>query len=207
MGPGAPHFAVNEPTIKSPSGPCSERRDPVEPCFGARCSDCESGRNETNRDGVFYARRRQLPFNTQHPLADLVVEPCLTAAQKATVATPTGADMTTQVESGPVIGHRYHWRGAVDRNRYGVCGVGRNLRRHHRRRNYAEREEPLYAHDIAPNAKWLTAREAAVGVFSRQTVDFTSVGSPILKRCCTSATFPRPTGLRGFEEHGSNCAL
>src|SRR5262249_31764645 len=119
---------------------------------------CESGRDDNRRDSVFYARRRQLPFNTEHRLADLVIEAGLAAAEKATVATPTGAEMTTHVEPGPII-NWYHWRGRVDGSWCRTCGVGGNGRRHQRRRNNAELDESVHVHDIAPHTKCSTGEK------------------------------------------------
>src|SRR5262245_19691179 len=46
VGPGAAHFAVDEPTIKGPPDPCSEGGNPIEARFGVRRSDREPGRDE-----------------------------------------------------------------------------------------------------------------------------------------------------------------
>jgi hypothetical protein len=71
MGPGTAQLAVDKRTIECPPDPCSQRGNPVEPCFRARRANCEPGKDKACRSGVFYARRRYLPFNTKHPLAGL----------------------------------------------------------------------------------------------------------------------------------------
>src|SRR5215831_6908998 len=156
VSPGTAHFAIDKPAIEGVAEPRSKRGDPIEPhtSVGRRDRGGKSrsgGKDKRRVHSVLYGSPRDVRFDAQHPLRiDLVIEPYLTAAQKAAIATPTGANVSTHVESGPVIADRYHGRGPVDRSRYGVRGVGRNWRPHHHRRNTAECEEPLNAHGIDP---------------------------------------------------------
>src|SRR5262247_3200219 len=101
MGPGASQLAVDEPTIGGPAEPRSERGNPVKAGFAMRESDADPGNEDGHRSGVLYARRRHVPFNPEHPLADLVVEADLAAADKAALAIvatgPTTADMGANI--------------------------------------------------------------------------------------------------------------
>src|SRR5215831_10254060 len=148
MGPGTAQLAVDKRTIEGPPDPCSQGGNPVEPCFRARRANCEPGKDKACRSGVFYACRRHLPFNTKHPLACLVIEAGLTAAENATsAASPTAADMTADVKAGPVINHGHNRCDPVGGSWHRIGGSGHHCRQYQRRCNKAE---PVSAHDICP---------------------------------------------------------
>src|SRR5262249_60104549 len=91
-------------------------------------ANCETGKDKACRSGVLYARRRHLPFNTKHPLACLIIEAGLTAAENATsAASPTAADVTADVKSGPVINHGHNRRDRVCRSWHRIGGFGPNV--------------------------------------------------------------------------------
>src|SRR5262245_12988533 len=151
--PGTTYFAVDEPTIEGPASPRSKRGNPVDSRFGAHKSECKPRHSDVHRNGVFYARPRNLPFNTEHPLGNLVIEPGLTAADKAAgpaAASPTSTDVTADVEPGPVI-KRDQRRSPVERSSYDIGGISHCWRRYQRRRNNADLQEPERAHEIAPS--------------------------------------------------------
>src|SRR5215813_14861399 len=155
VSPGTARFAIDKPAIEGVAEPRSKRGEPIEPhaSVGRRDRGGKSrsgGKDKRRVHSVLDGRPCDVRFDAHDPLRiDLVIEPYLATAQKTAITAPTGANMSAHVESGPVIGDRYHGRGPVDRSWYGLRGVRRNWRPHHRCRNTAECEESVYAHDIA----------------------------------------------------------
>src|SRR5262249_9110467 len=111
VAPRAAHFAVDHPTVDSPAEARSDRGRPVEIPAGPR----------------------HIRFNAKDPLASLIIEADLPAAQEAAVAVvdPSAADMAASVEPGPVIDRR---KLRTDRRTL-IRGISENGRRYQRRRN------------------------------------------------------------------------
>src|SRR5262249_36848337 len=124
----------------------------------------------------------------------LVIEPGLTAADKAAgaAASPTGADVTADVEPGPVI-KRDQWRGPVQRSRYDISGISHNWHRYQRRHNNADLQEPEHTHEIAPS----NCGQKGTTAFRLFQCRWLSVYR-FPKRCCLSVTVFRSKSERCF---------
>src|SRR5262245_9585026 len=159
VGPGASQFAVDEPTIGGPAEPRSERGNPVEAGFTMRESGSDPGNEDRHRSGVLYTRRRYVPFDPKHPLANLVVESDLAAADKtalAIVATgPPAADMAADIEPGPVVNDGQ--RRSIGRWPPSIGGLSHNVRRGQRRCNAADCQESV--HCMAPGLQTAPSRD------------------------------------------------
>src|SRR5262249_38251850 len=125
VGPGPAHFAVDQPIVEGVADPRSECGDPIE----ARLSVSGyygSGAGDRCANAVLYGRPREISFDAQHPLIDLVIEPDLTAADQAgAIIGPADAGMNTGIESGPVIDKRDRGRwGRISRPARHIGGFG-----------------------------------------------------------------------------------
>jgi len=87
VGPGAAQFAVDEPAIEGPT--CAGSSVEIQSNLASAFTDPKANPGaKKHRSGVFYGCRRHLPVNTEHPLAALVIEAGLTAAEKPTAIGP-----------------------------------------------------------------------------------------------------------------------
>jgi hypothetical protein len=114
VSPGAARFAIDEPAIEAVAESRSKRGDPIE----ARASAGRRDHGEKSRSGgkdkrgvhaVLYGSPCHVRFDAQDPLRiDLVIEPHLTAAEKAAAAAvgPPRANVAANVEPAPVISER-----------------------------------------------------------------------------------------------------
>jgi hypothetical protein len=113
-------------------------------------SDSAPRSEESYRSGVLYARRRYIPFKSEHPLVDLVVPSDLAAADNtalAIVATgPPETNMAADIEPTPIV--KDGQRRSIGRRPSGIGGVSRSLRRDQRRCNAADCQESV--HCIVP---------------------------------------------------------
>src|SRR5215470_5727949 len=116
--PGSAELTVDKPPIEGVTGPPSQCRDPVE---------ARLGMNHSEIKGLFDAGGGHLPFNPEHPLAELVIESSLaTADSTAPIVAADNDDMATEIEPGPVVNNAR--RRAIDWPR-SIGGLGRNRRR------------------------------------------------------------------------------
>src|SRR5712671_2492912 len=134
VGPRAAKFAIDEPTIEGVAKPGSERGDPIETRAGVGCRN-NPRPNSRRARAVLYSRPRDICFEAHDPLIDLVIEPDLTAAEKAAavaaavVVGPPHAEMSAGIESGPVKERDWRrWR-PVGRTARRIGGFGYSGRR------------------------------------------------------------------------------
>ena len=111
MSPGGARFAIDKSAIEGVAEPRSKRGDPIEAhaSTGRRERGGESrsgGKDKRGVHAVLYGSPRDVRFDAQDPLrVDLVVEPDLTAAEKAATAAirPPYTQMAADIEAGPAI--------------------------------------------------------------------------------------------------------
>src|SRR5262249_61714157 len=109
--------------------PSGRGGNPKHLSFRARSANTKTGKYKACRSDLLYARPRHLPYNTKHPLACLIIEAGLPAAENATsAASPTAADVTADVKSGPVINHGHNRCDRVCRSWHRIGGYGHNCR-------------------------------------------------------------------------------
>src|SRR5713101_552497 len=150
MSPSAAKFAIDKPTIEGVTEPGSKRGDPIEAQVNAL---------KRYAKAVLYGRARDICFEAQYPLIDLVIEPDLTAAEKAAAPAaiavgPTDAEMSAGIESGPVVeqGDWRRWR-PVGRTAHRIGGVGYGGRRCEYSRGKTQRDQLARTHLRSPSRK------------------------------------------------------
>src|SRR5260221_2655391 len=150
VDPGPARLAIDKPTIEGVTDPGSQRGDPI---------DARVRRPHAfNVRAAPYGRPRELPFDAQQPLIDLVVVPDLTAADQTTAAAiePPRADMNAGIEPGPVVDQG---DSPVGRNARHIGGVGYDGRRREHRRGKTQLDQPACTHLRSPPVKQVLAHK------------------------------------------------
>src|SRR6266436_1204017 len=150
MSPCPAKFAIDEPAIEGVTEPRSKRRDPIE---------VSMDRADADKLAFTYGRPSDIRFEAEYPLIDLVIEPDLTAAEKAAAVAaavavgPPHAEMSAGIESGPV--KEWDWRrwrpvGRTARRIGGFGYSGRGCKQH---RGQTKLQQPGLTHFTPPSVK------------------------------------------------------